>query len=362
MKKYIKIWMLMTMIFQESEIFAQKTNEWNVEQIPVLPDVQGFAGMYAGVIEGMLVVAGGANFPDKMPWEGGVKRWYNTIYTLDEETKKWRMSDVRLPDSLAYGVSTSYDGNILIVGGSNNSNQPVTTTCRITLEKGQLAIKKLSPLPMALVNMCGTLVGDYLFVAGGSTSSDGWPTTGFFVYDIRLDYWKQLADIPGPARINAVSASAAGVFYLFSGIQLDRIESGIKRTILTDAYSYTPQIVNGVINGGKWKRLADMPRGMAAGPSPAATSRNDKHILIFGGLDDKTAQHADPRTHPGFLPDLLQYDVAKDTWHFCGTLPKKEMRLTLPSVTKNGKYLLINGEIGPGVRTNTTIVIDINAQ
>ena len=32
---------------------------------------------------GALLVAGGTNFPEKMPWEGGKKVWYDDVYVLD---------------------------------------------------------------------------------------------------------------------------------------------------------------------------------------------------------------------------------------------------------------------------------------
>ncbi|HLU88819.1 MAG TPA: hypothetical protein VKZ51_03230, partial [Cyclobacteriaceae bacterium] len=47
--------------------------------MPAIPDKEGFAGMYAGVSNGVLIGAGGANFPDKKPWEGGEKVWYDHI-------------------------------------------------------------------------------------------------------------------------------------------------------------------------------------------------------------------------------------------------------------------------------------------
>ena len=32
---------------------------------------------------GAILVAGGANFPDKKPWEGGKKVWYDTVFVLE---------------------------------------------------------------------------------------------------------------------------------------------------------------------------------------------------------------------------------------------------------------------------------------
>ena len=57
--------------------------------LPPLPDAQGFAGAFVGVIKdaslppgkrrkskGVLIVAGGANFPEGRPWDGGAKVWF----------------------------------------------------------------------------------------------------------------------------------------------------------------------------------------------------------------------------------------------------------------------------------------------
>ena len=45
-----------------------------------LPDEKGVAGAFAGVSggdpqSGVLIVAGGANFPGQPPWAGGTKAW-----------------------------------------------------------------------------------------------------------------------------------------------------------------------------------------------------------------------------------------------------------------------------------------------
>src|SRR4051794_15669468 len=64
--------------------------EW--KQLPSMPDAIGLAGSFAGVSNGALLVAGGANFPNKMPWEGGTKVWYNTIYVLEKPKAKWKVA------------------------------------------------------------------------------------------------------------------------------------------------------------------------------------------------------------------------------------------------------------------------------
>ena len=43
----------------------------------------GLAGAYSGIVEDKLLVLGGANFPDKYPWEGGVKTWCLADFAAD---------------------------------------------------------------------------------------------------------------------------------------------------------------------------------------------------------------------------------------------------------------------------------------
>jgi SSS family solute:Na+ symporter len=72
---------------------VQGQNEYfQYSSLPELPansdmSVQpGLAGLYAGIDKDVLIVAGGANFPGKLPWEGGEKVYYNEIFILQKLT------------------------------------------------------------------------------------------------------------------------------------------------------------------------------------------------------------------------------------------------------------------------------------
>ena len=51
-------------------------------ELDPIPDQHGLAGMFAGVSHGVLIAAGGANFPDAPPWQNGTKVWHDTIFAL----------------------------------------------------------------------------------------------------------------------------------------------------------------------------------------------------------------------------------------------------------------------------------------
>ena len=63
--------------------------------LPQLPDEFGFGGPIAGVHDGVLIVAGGANFPDGPPWQvgdapPGKKVWHDQIFALTQGAKDWQ--------------------------------------------------------------------------------------------------------------------------------------------------------------------------------------------------------------------------------------------------------------------------------
>ena len=73
-------------------------------ELPPIADAEGFAAPYVGVSGSSLIVAGGANFPDKPRWQTG-KVWYDSIFILDTPNGEWRKSKSKLPRPLAYGLS-----------------------------------------------------------------------------------------------------------------------------------------------------------------------------------------------------------------------------------------------------------------
>jgi len=99
-------------------------------QLPPLPDPEGFAGMFAGVSQGALIAAGGANFPDKKPWDGGAKRWYDTVFVLPPGGTNWTVAG-KLPRPLAYGVS------ITTAAGTVSVSTPESAAGTLTPRFGQ---------------------------------------------------------------------------------------------------------------------------------------------------------------------------------------------------------------------------------
>src|SRR3954453_19621561 len=80
---------LLTLLLASVSVSAF-AGEW--KHLPALPDAEGFAGSFAGVSNGALLVAGGTNFPGKKPWEGGAKAWYETVFVLENPNAQWKVA------------------------------------------------------------------------------------------------------------------------------------------------------------------------------------------------------------------------------------------------------------------------------
>src|SRR5688572_3720819 len=69
----------------------------------------GVGGAVTGVLEGALIVAGGANFADSMSLLGGKKKYYGDAYVYfnEEDTMFVKVRTFQLPFAVAYAANCS---------------------------------------------------------------------------------------------------------------------------------------------------------------------------------------------------------------------------------------------------------------
>lgn len=313
-------------------------------QLPSIPDKVGFAGPFAGTHNGVLLVAGGANFPDRLPWEGGTKVWYDSVFKLDKPDGRWKVAG-KLPRPLGYGVSLSTSEGVFCIGGSD-ANQHYPDCFRLQWNHGELHTTILPNLPKPCANFCGAVIGNTIYVAGGietPTSTNAMKT--FWSLDLAAKelHWQALEPWPGAARMLGVTAVCDDLFYLVSGADLSSDEQGKPvRTYLTDAYCYRP--------GVGWNRIADLPRPTVAAPTPAPT-KGSSRFLILSGDDGSLVNFLPADAHPGFPKSILAYDALTDSWQTVGEVPAGHVTTSI--VQWNDRFVMPNGEIRPGVRTPT---------
>ncbi len=317
----------------------ERSDRW--KPLDPLPDPRGFAGMFAGVSGDALIAAGGANFPDKKPWEGGRKVWSQDVFVLTATPgAKWKLAG-KLPRALGYGVSASHADGVICVGGSD-ARRHFADVFRLDWRNGKLTTTPLPALPRTVANACGALVGHRLYVAGGQETPDAksaLPT--LFVMDLaeRPPKWTELESCPGGGRILAVAATLNDEFWQIGGARLIQApDRGPRREYLKETWKYRP-------NHG-WERMSDLPTAVVAAPSPAPTVGND--LCVLGG-DDGTQLDATPDKHSGFSRKILRYDVQRGAWREAGTMPAA--RVTAPCVRWRDAWVICSGEMRPGIRS-----------
>lgn len=313
-------------------------DEW--KQLSPLPDKEGLAGTFAGVTQGKLLVAGGANFPEGKPWAGGRKHFHDNIQILDKPDGRWRNAG-RLQRPLGYGISVTHATGVICAGGSDGQRH-YADAFRLESHAEHVINSSLPALPKPVAYACAALVGEVLYVAGGQEKPDANSTVkSVWSLDLGAAYanWKEVEGFPGSGRMLAVAASFDGAFWLMGGVDLVTDKNGkAERHYLKDAYRYEP--------GKGWTRVADLPHPVAAAPSPCPADATG--FTILGG-DDGSQVNINPEKHPGFNSTVLHYDGKSGTWSATGKLPAP--RVTVPCVNWNSAWVIPSGEVRPGVRS-----------
>lgn len=314
-----------------------------------LPDPIGFAGAFAGVADGALLVAGGANFPDLPPWDKGKKEWYANIYVLPAPDSAWEKAPTQLPRPSAYGVSLTVPEGVLCIGGAD-AEKHYADVFLLKKGLGAISLDSLPSLPKPVAYACGAVVGSTVYIAGGrETPVSSQTLHTFYSLDlVKKDRWIELETWPGPPRMLATAGCQEGKFFLFGGTDLEPVSGGEpQRKYLRDAYAY--------VAADGWKRVADMPRPAVAAPSPSA-ALGQSHLAVIGGDTGEYVGQDLREKHPGFSNTVLLYHTITNTWSEREHIPSDPAKnvyppVTCPAVDWKGSIVLASGEVKPGIRT-----------
>jgi len=311
--------------------------------LPPLPDPVGLGGPFVGVDPGgALVAAGGANFPERRPWEGGRKVWQDRIWSLEPDATAWREAG-RLPAPRAYGAAVAAEGWLWLLGGCDEDGA-TAETWRLRLGPEGLARTEPGPaLPRASAFHAAALADGRIWLLPGGTDATGMEgqAAGLWSLDPARpqDGWSEHPACPGGPRAKAALAAqklgdGREALFLFGG---ERPGDGV----LADAWRFLP----GEPDEAAWSRLADLPRPAAAAPAAALGA---SHLLLFGG-DDGSQRGGDPAHHPGFPAEVHAFHTITGTWAPAGRMETPVV--TTHAVDWQGGLVLVSGETRPGVRT-----------
>ena len=335
----------------------------------------GVAGAVSGNLGSRLIVAGGANFPDRMPWEGGAKTYHDRIFvfTKDGDRLKADPAVLRLHEKIAYAANCPTPHGLFYAGGENEKGiSGKVWLIRWPDSAAAPAIDALPPLPTPVTNAAAAYCDRRIYLAGGETKSG--PTDQCWTIDLGdlEGGWSPLPPLPKPVSHTVLAAVMTDYMidlYVFGGRM--KKPDGISE-IYSSVHHYGP-------SEGRWVDLAPLPHPLSAA---AGVAVEDGSVLIFGGDRGETfsqvertaaaiAQAKDEAErqrltrqkngllagHPGFSRDILRYEVAKGRVAKVGTLPEKPPVTTSAFIWEDAVYIP-SGETRAGVRTPDIIRVD----
>lgn len=386
-----KILVILLLSFITTYTQTKQTHKFTWSELPELPpklneEIQpGLAGTYISIYNDYLILAGGANFPDKLPWEGGKKVWYDDIFFVNlNNPQKWEQSEnIKLPFSSAYGVTIEDPEGTIFIGGCNNKKCfDNVYQIKFDFKTNSIKINELPKLPVPLAFMTGAIAGNKIFIAGGQESiSNATATNNFFMLDLaeknnlKEFKWKKLKSWNGAPRVLPLSAvqsnGTTDCFYLFSG---RNISPNSPTELLYDVHRYN-------IKNNEWEKLQNIKidDSLTCIMGGSAISAAANHIFMFSGADGKILKQLESFTekinseknksgkeklveeklnilnnHRGFSKNILAYHTITDTWIKADELPNIAP-VTTKVVKYEDNYIIPSGEIHPGVRTTKII-------
>ena len=311
-------------------------------KLPPYPHAPGMAGLMTAMHGDVLLAAGGANFPDLPPWEGGQKKFYDEIYALLPGAQSW-IAAGRLPAPRAYGATVTTPGGVLIVGGEDGGQ--IFQDALLLRWDGERAAAVSDPrLPAPTTCAVATVLDGCVYVAGGYGAGAPRVSRNFF-WRCKLgdtaSRWEELPAWPGPTRALAVMAALGGAVYLISGIEVRAVDGKEDAPVyLKDAFRFQP--------GAGWEALPDLPWSAIAAASPAPVTENPPRVFVLGGVDGRQVGKIPRATQ---VPhDIVYFDVAKNAWrHWPERWPNSVVCTS--AIERDGEWILPSGEIMAGKRT-----------
>lgn len=383
MNRFLTFTITSLMLFT-APIAAQKITgtslKWEIAaQLPADSGQQhsiGFAGPVTGVHDNVLFIAGGANFPNAMPWQGGKKKYYNNVFVYTRKHHKIvpLKKSFTLPSTIAYPASCNTPGGVLYAGGENeNGISNKVWLMQWDVKSQELLFKELPSLHLPVTNAAATLVGHTVYIAGGETAAGA--SSQFLALDLNNTAigWKQLAEIPQQVSHTVLMASVKqgnNAIYLCGGRKKN--SNGIS-DLYNNVFKYD-------ITTNSWQEKEPLPYALSAG---TGIMYNADNIILFGGdkgtvfnktetliaaisaeKDEVKKQELISKKnilqseHPGFSNEVLLYNINTNTWEIIGTIPYATP-VTTTAVKWKSCFVIPSGEIKAGVRSANILTVNI---
>lgn len=319
--------------------------------LPGIPDssyAKGVSAPFCGVVDGRLVVAGGANFPEKPLLDGGPKKVYRDIWAFPVNRHgsgeaSWVHCGL-LPDSTAYGATFTLPDRLIFAGGNVCGNTSDMVMSLSFTEEGVAVTSELPSLPFPVEQAGVASCGDNLYLVGGQSGVKGLAS----VLRCSGGEWSVIASIPQPL-VQCVAFCDGKSLYVWGGFNPESLlapSGGYRLDLASLEWSDAP----GIPDAGTFT-------GSTAVPLP------DGRLLTVGGVNKDIFERALRNTPQDRIPYLSHepgwyafrnvvyvYDPSIQEWEVFGSTG--DAALAGPGVAASGDVVFVaGGEIKPGVRS-----------
>ena len=365
---------------------------------------RGVSGHIAGEPRpGLLVMAGGCNFPDRPAREGGAKRYYSEIYIADYlgavhlacETKAseldmgWKLVG-HLPHPTAYAAFQLYDDQLIVAGGQSAAGDLSDAYIIQLSDSLGVEITPLPSLPEPRNGMASALIKNVLYLIGGRVNGKLSNTVLSLDLSRPQKEWREETPYPHSPFLKLVATTNLGeystpsyvpclvVMGSFTGVDEpdQRVQADV--TYMT----YTPQTkqwqtykiapddpiaAHGFGGGYAWRYEAIFSGGVRADLFVTALQREkdlkdakakDNRRLVKKLQAEQRAYLSHDPAWYGFCSEWYSFDrsrgrgEAKSGFHFDG----RADAVYLDRFSSMMDGMLIGGETMPGVRTPSIVI------
>lgn len=246
-----------------------------------------------------------------------------TVFRFDPRTGEYRReSDA--PVAIDHPVVVGHAGEVVLVSGYVSGSEPTNRAWAYSPRNRKW--RELPSMRIARGAAAGAVVGDRLYVAGGTTAfgNENEPIASLEIFDFSQDRW-----LPGPEmptrRHHFGAAAVDGRLFFAGGRQPQHMA-------LASFEEFDPEV-------GRWRRLPDLPIGVG---SPAVTAGGGQVIVSGGGQDPI---HLD---EPGGWDTRASYAYNPQSSRWTRLPDMRRARHGHSIATVNGKVYVFRGIPCPG--------------
>jgi SSS family transporter len=325
-------------------------------------------GAFAGISNGVLILAGGGPVADSLSGAGARKR---NIYILEKDAPgyQWMTAGV-LDRPVGDGISLQLEDGILCIGGVNEDGISADILSLTWDTQGRQVIeKKLGSLPADFEATAGMVAGEYLYLCGIANHQNRLIRAGvrsLADFPRSALRWEVLPPCPGPPRKFlswAAQSDGSGMcLYLFAG----RIDAKGESESQSTSYVFSTTTREWSLRG-----MRSPLRPMLSARTPAIPYGTSS-IFILGGTDVPSSggQAPENQSRPvsvtippndaaaslptrammdaGPVPNNIYiYNTITDTFFNAGEIPGAHA--IADALLWDDSIILLNDGAGPGV-------------